>query len=140
MKKANNLGNKFGEIFNTVKNAREKISQALQENVVDIDTLNSIHRETLNFALLEEDIENIHTRIEQEGYSVLGSRLILDDKKELIEIKTYSKKGEKSFLNTISATVKGVTNILTEILDEMKTKGRAEISFKFDDWFDFYLI
>ena len=140
MKKANNLGNKFGEIFNTVKNAREKISQALQENVVDIDTLNSIHRETLNFALLEEDIENIHTRIEQEGYSVLGSRLILDDKKELIEIKTYSKKGEKSFLNTISATVKGVTNILTEILDEMKTKGRAEISVKFDDWFDFYLI
>ena len=133
MKKANNLGNKFGEIFNTVKNAREKISQALQENVVDIDTLNSIHRETLNFALLEEDIENIHTRIEQEGYSVLGSRLILDDQKELIEIKTYSKKGEKSFLNTISATVKGVTNILTEILDEMKTKGRAEISVKFDD-------
>ena len=133
MKKANTLGNKFGEIFNTVKNAREKISQALQENVVDIDTLNSIHRETLNFALLEEDIENIHTRIEQEGYSVLGSRLILDDKKELIEIKTYSKKGEKSFLNTISATVKGVTNILTEILDEMKTKGRAEISVKFDD-------
>jgi hypothetical protein len=51
----------------------------------------------------------------------------------LIEIKTYSKKGEKSFLNTISATVKGVTNILTEILDEMKTKGRAEISVKFDD-------
>ena len=133
MKKANNLGNKFGEIFNTVKNAREKISQALQENVVDIDTLNSIHRETLNFALLEEDIENIHTRIEQEGYSVLGSRLILDDKKELIEIKTYSKKGEKSFLNTISAKVKRVKNIPTDILDEIKTKGRAEISVKFDD-------
>ena len=133
MKKANNLGNKFGEIFNTVKNAREKISQALQENVVDIDTLNSIHRETLNFALLEEDIENIHTRIEQEGYSVLGSRLILDDQKELIEIKTYSKKGEKSFLNTTSATVKRVINIPTEILDEIKTKGSAEISVKFDD-------
>ena len=133
MKKANNLGNKFGEFFNTVKNAGEKISQALQENVVDIDTLNSIHRETLNFALLEEDIENIHTRIEQEGYSVLGSRLILDDQKELIEIKTYSKKGEKSFLNTTSATVKRVINIPTEILDEMKTKGRAEISVKFDD-------
>ena len=133
MKKANNLGNKFGEIFNTVKNAREKISQALQENVVDIDTLNSIQRETLNFALLEEDIENIHTRIEQEGYSVLGSRLILDDQKELIEIKTYSKKGEKSFLNTTSATVKRVINIPTEILDEIKTKGSAEISVKFDD-------
>ena len=133
MKKANNLGNKFGEIFNTVKNAREKISQALQENVVDIDTLNSIHRETLNFALLEEDIENIHTRIEQEGYSVLGSRLILDDKKELIEIKTYSKKGEKSFANTVSAKVKRVKNIPTDILDEIKTKGRAEISVKFDD-------
>ena len=95
--------------------------------------MNSIQRETLNFALLEEDIENIHTRIEQEGYSVLGSRLILDDQKELIEIKTYSKKGEKSFLNTTSATVKRVINIPTEILDEIKTKGSAEISVKFDD-------
>ena len=78
-------------------------------------------------------IKNIHTRIEQEGYSVLGSRLILDDQKELIEIKTYSKKGEKSFLNTTSATVKRVINIPTEILDEIKTKGSAEISVKFDD-------
>ena len=79
-----NLGDKFGKLFNTMKNAREKVSQVLQENVVDIDTLDSIKRETLNWDLLEEDIKNIHTRIQLDGYFVLGSRLILDNKKDLI--------------------------------------------------------
>ncbi|MGD1704740.1 hypothetical protein [Dapis sp. BLCC M229] len=116
-----------------MKNAGEKISQALQENDVDLDTFNSIEKEILNFDLLEKDIEKIHTKIERDGYSVLGSRLILDDKKDLIEIKTYSQKGENSFVNTVSAKVKQVSNIPPEILNEMKTKGRAEISVEFDD-------
>ena len=29
-----NLGDKFGKLFNTMKNVREKVSQVLQENVV----------------------------------------------------------------------------------------------------------
>lgn len=133
MSEQENLADKFGKLFNTVKNAGEKISQAFQENVVDIETFNSIQRETLNFDLLEEDIKNIHRKIEQEGYSVLGSRLILDDKKELMEIKTYSRKGEKNFVNTVSAKVKRVTNIPADILAEMKNKGRIELNLKFDD-------
>ncbi|NEP80316.1 MAG: hypothetical protein F6K39_20400 [Okeania sp. SIO3B3] len=128
-----NLGDKFGKLFNTMKNAGEKISQALQENDVDIDTFNSIEKETLNFDLLEKDIEKIHARIEQDGYSVLGSRLVLDNKKDLMEIKTYSQKGEKSFVNTASAKVKKVKNIPPDILNEMKTKGRVELSCKSDD-------
>ncbi|NES74195.1 MAG: hypothetical protein F6K24_57910, partial [Okeania sp. SIO2D1] len=100
---------------------------------VDIDTFNSIEKETLNFDLLEKDIEKIHARIEQDGYSVLGSRLVLDNKKDLMEIKTYSQKGEKSFVNTASAKVKKVKNIPADILNEMKSKGRVEISLKFDD-------
>ncbi|NET45648.1 hypothetical protein [Okeania sp. SIO2B3] len=126
------LGDKFCKLFNTMKNAGEKISQALQENDVEIDTFNSIEKETLNFDLLEKDIKNIHTRIEQDGYSVLGSHLILDDKKDLMEIKTYSQKEEKSFVNTVSAKVKKVKNIPADILNEMKTKGRVEISLKSD--------
>ena len=133
MSEQENLADKFGELFNTVKNAGEKIAQAFQENVVDIDTFNSIQRETLNFDLLEEDIKNIHRRIEKEGSSVLGSRLILDNKQELMEIKTYSQKGEKSFVNTVSAKVKRVTNPPPEIVAEMKAKGRVELSLKFDD-------
>ncbi|MDJ0516472.1 MAG: hypothetical protein F6K22_35350 [Okeania sp. SIO2F4] len=128
-----NLADKFGKLFNTMKNASEKISQALQENDVDIDTFNSIEKETLNFDLLEKDLEKIHARIEKDGYSVLGSRLVLDNEKDLMEIKTYSQKGEKSFVNTASAKVKKVRNIPAEILDEMKSKGRVEISLKFDD-------
>ncbi|NEQ72269.1 MAG: hypothetical protein F6K23_03760 [Okeania sp. SIO2C9] len=128
-----NIPDKVDKLFNTMKNAGEKISQALQENDVDIDTFNSIEKETLNFDLLEKDIEKIHTRIEQDGYSVLGSHLILDNEKDLMEVKTYSQKGEKSFVNTVSATVKKVRNIPADILNEMKTKGRVEISLKFDD-------
>jgi hypothetical protein len=133
MPEQDNLADKFGELFNTVKNAGEKIAQAFQENIVSLDTFNSIERETLNFDLLEEDIKKIHRRIENEGYSVLGSRLMLDQKKELMEIKTYSQKGEGNFVNTVSAKVKRVTNIPAEIVAEMKSKGRIELSLKFDD-------
>ena len=60
MPEQDNLADKFGELFNTVKNAGEKIAQAFQENIVSLDTFNSIERETLNFDLLEEDIKKIH--------------------------------------------------------------------------------
>ncbi|MDJ0555746.1 MAG: hypothetical protein QNJ68_15140 [Microcoleaceae cyanobacterium MO_207.B10] len=133
MTKEENVADKFDKLLNTVKNEWEKISQAVQENVLDTDTFNSIEEETLNFDLLEEDIEKIQTRIQQDGYSVLGSRLILDNEKDLMEIKTYSQKGEKSFVNTVTAKVKQVTNIPADILDEIESKGRVEISVKFDD-------
>jgi len=128
-----NLADRLGRLFNTGKKAIEKISQAWEENVVDIDTFNSIQRETLNFDLLDEDIKAIHREIEQDGYFVLGSRLVLDDRQELMEIKTYSQKGEKSFVNTVSAKVKRLINIPANILDEIKSKGRVELSLKPDD-------
>ncbi len=133
MTKEENVADKFDKFLNTVKNEWEKISQAVQENVLDTDTFNSIEEETLNFDLLEEDIEKIQTRIQQDGYSVLGSSLILDNEKDLMEIKTYSQKGEKSFVNTVSAKVKQVTNIPADILEEIESKGRVEVSIKFDD-------
>ena len=133
MAKEENVPYQLDKLLNTVKNEWEKISQAVQENVLDTDTFNSIEKEALNFDLLEEDIEKIQTRIQQDGYSVLGSRLILDNEKDLMEIKTYSQKGEKSFVNTVSAKVKKVSNIPADILDEIESKGRVEISVKFDD-------
>ncbi|GDZ95594.1 hypothetical protein PA905_40240 [Planktothrix agardhii CCAP 1459/11A] len=133
MSEKENLADKFGELFNTVKNAGEKIAQAFQENVVGIDTLNSIKSGTFNFDLLEDDVKGIHRRLELDGYSVLGSRLVLDYNKKLMEIKTYSQKGEKNFVNTVSSEVKSVTNIPADIVAEMKAKGRIELSLKFDD-------
>jgi tRNA 2-selenouridine synthase SelU len=133
MPEQDNLADKFGELFNTVKNAGEKIAQAFQENVVGIDTLNSIKSGTLNFDLLEDDVKGIHRRLELDGYSVLGSRLVLDSKNKLMEIKTYSQKGEKNFVNTVSSEVKSLTNIPADVVAEMKAKGRIELSLKFDD-------
>ena len=133
MSEQDNLADKFGELFNTVKNAGEKIAQAFQENVVGIDTLNSIKSGSLNFDLLENDVKGIHRRLELDGYSVLGSRLVLDSKNKLMEIKTYSQKGEKNFVNTVSSEVKSLTNIPADVVAEMKAKGRIELSLKFDD-------
>ena len=133
MNNTENLGDKFGKLFNTIKNAGEKISQAGEEQGVQVDTFSSIHRGTLDFGLLEADIKNLHRRIQQKGDSVLGSRLVLDQTKKMMEIKTYSKKGDHNFVNTVTAEVNRVINIPADILDEMKTKGRVELSLKFDD-------
>lgn len=133
MNNTENLGDKFGKLFNTIKNAGEKISQAWEEQGVQVDTFSSIHRGTLDFDLLEADIKNIHRSIEQKGDSVLGSRLVLDQTKKMMEIKTYSQKGDHNFVNTVTAEVNRVINIPADILDEMKTKGRVELSLKFRD-------
>ncbi|KOR33967.1 hypothetical protein AM228_26785 [Planktothricoides sp. SR001] len=133
MNNTENLGDKFGKLFNTIKNAGEKISQAWEEQGVQVDTFSSIHRGTLDFDLLEADIKNIHRSIQQKGDSVLGSRLVLDQTKKMMEIKTYSQKGDHNFVNTVTAEVNRVINIPADILDEMKTKGRVELSLKFRD-------
>lgn len=127
------LGDKVGKIFNTLKDAGERISQAWEEGAIEFDTFSSIENRTLDFDLLEDDIKKINRRLEQDGFYVLGSRLLLDDKQELMEIKTYSKKGEKSFVNTARAKITRVTNIPPDILEELKNKGRVELSLKFDD-------
>jgi hypothetical protein len=133
MNNTENLGDKFGKLFNTIKNAGEKISQAWEEQGVQVDTFSSIHRGTLDFDLLEADIKNLHRSIQQKGDSVLGSRLVLDQTKKMMEIKTYSQKGDHNFVNTVTAEVNRVINIPADILDEMKTKGRVELSLKFRD-------
>jgi len=133
MNNTENLGDKFGKLFNTIKNAGEKISQAWEEQGVQVDTFSSIHWGSLDFDLLEADIKNIHRSIQQKGDSVLGSRLVLDQTKKMMEIKTYSQKGDHNFVNTVTAEVNRVINIPADILDEMKTKGRVELSLKFRD-------
>ncbi|MBW4497987.1 MAG: hypothetical protein KME26_33985 [Oscillatoria princeps RMCB-10] len=133
MSEPENIGDKVWKIFDTLKTAGEKISQAWEEEVIEVDTFSSIQRGTLDFDLLEADIKKIHRRIEQKGASVLGSRLVLDERKKMMEIKTYSQKGEKNFVNTVTAEVKRVTNIPADIMAEMKSKGRIELSLRFDD-------
>ncbi|HIK09927.1 MAG TPA: hypothetical protein IGS52_06625 [Oscillatoriaceae cyanobacterium M33_DOE_052] len=133
MSNTESIGDKVWKIFGTLKNAGEKISQAWEEEVIEVDTFISIQRGTLDFDYLDADIKKIHRRIEQTGASVLGSRLVLDERQKMMEIKTYSRKGEKNFVNTVTAEVKKVTNIPADIVAEMKSKGRVELSFKFDD-------
>jgi len=59
--------------------------------------------------------------------------LVLDERKKMMEIKTYSRKGEKSLVNTVTAEVTRLTNIPADIVAEMKRKGRVELRLRFDD-------
>jgi secreted Zn-dependent insulinase-like peptidase len=135
MSEENILNNVWEKVTTSLKYAGKKISEAWKENAGEAETnkFSSIQRGNLDFDLLEVDIKKIQIKIELDGYSVLGSHLIIDDRQKLIEIKTYSQKGEKSFVDTVTAKVKGVTNIPSDILDELKSKGRVELSLKFDD-------
>jgi hypothetical protein len=128
-----NLGSKFKRLANTIKNFPKKILEALQENDNELSSFNSIKGEILDFDLLEDDIKNLYKKIGEDGNSVLGSRLVIDKNKDLIEIEIYSQKGEKSFVNTVTAKIKRVINIPSDILAEIKNKERVELSLKFDD-------
>ncbi|MCT7948181.1 hypothetical protein NG798_00045 [Ancylothrix sp. C2] len=128
-----NLGFKFNRLVNTLKKIRSKILEAFQDNDSDISSFNSIKGEILDFDLLEDDIKNIYKKNGEDGNSVLGSRLVIDKNKDLIEIEIYSQKGEKSFVNTVTAKIKRVINIPPDILAELKTEGRVELSLKLDD-------
>lgn len=127
-----NLVFKFNRLVNTIKKIPQKILKAIQENDID-SSFNSIKGETFDFDLVEDDIKNIHKKIEEDEDSVLESRLVIDKKKELIEIKTYSQKGEKSFVNTVTAKIKHMINIPPDILEELETEGRVELKLKLDE-------
>lgn len=131
-----NIFNKvWGKLTTSLKAAGKKISEAWEENTkeAETNTFSSIKHDTLDFDLLEADIKKIQIKIEQDGYSVLGSHVIIDNRQKLIEIKIYSQKGDDNFVNTVTAEVNRVINIPADILDEMKTKGRVELSLKFRD-------
>jgi hypothetical protein len=45
-----------------------------------------------------------------------------------MEIRTYTERSDKTFVNTIDAKVKRVTNIPSEILEELQKEGRVELN------------
>ncbi|MEB3883436.1 hypothetical protein [Lyngbya sp. CCY1209] len=122
----------FQRFLNNIKNIHEQISQAIQ-GYPKIETWASLEKKTLNFDLLEDDLKKIHRILKKDGASILGTRLILDDKKNLIEIKIYSQKGAKNYVDTTRAEIDRLKNIPPDIMEEIKRKGRVELNLKFDD-------
>jgi hypothetical protein len=84
----------------------------------------------LDFDLIEDDVRQIHRNLKARGNKVLGSHLILDDELNLMEIRTYTERGDKTFLITVDAEVRRVINVPRNILNEFTRRGRIEISLK----------
>ncbi|MFM5888685.1 MAG: hypothetical protein ACKPFD_03120 [Dolichospermum sp.] len=131
MDKQESLQDKFGKLFNNLTSIPKKLADAVEEGLKETPNLLCVQDGVLNFELIEEDVRRIQRDMKARGDKVLGSQLILDDELDLMEIRTYTERGDKTFVNTIDAKVKRVTNIPSEIFEELQKKGRVELSLKF---------
>ena len=84
----------------------------------------------LDFDLIEQDIAEMHNSLKKSGDTVLASRIVLDKEQDFIEILTYVKRKEKTFCVSAKSDVKRVTNIPSNIREELEVKGRIELTVK----------
>ncbi|MBD2490650.1 hypothetical protein [Aulosira sp. FACHB-615] len=130
MDKQKSLQDKFGKLFNTITSIPKKLADAVEERLKEPSNLISVQEGLLNFERIEEDVKRIQHDLKAGGDKVLGSHLILDDERNLMEIKTYTERGDKTFVITVDAEVKRITNIPSDVLEELKENGRVELSLK----------
>jgi hypothetical protein len=128
MDKQKSLEDKFSKLFNNIASISKQLSDAVEEGLKETFSLVCVKNGLLDFELIEEDVKQIHEAMKSRGDKVLGSHLILDNERDLMEIRTYTERSDKTFVNTIDAKVKRVTNIPSEILEELQKEGRVELN------------
>jgi hypothetical protein len=131
MDKQESLQNKFSKLFNNIASLPKQLADAVEEGSKETFSLVCVKNGLLDFELIEEDVKQIHETMKSRGDKILRTHLILDNERDLMEIKTYTERGDKTFVNTIDAKVKRVTNIGSDILEELQKEGRVELSLKF---------
>lgn len=131
MEKQESLQSKLVKILGTIEKGSRKISEAIQkEDVRDSYDLNSVKNGLLDFDLLETDVKELYKTLETKGKKVLGTHLILVDDEDKMELQIYTQKDDKTNRITITRQVERVTNIRDDLFDELKKKGKVEISLK----------
>ena len=132
-KKGESLHDKWSTLVAKVTDFPQKLADAIeegtQEALAETSNLSCLKKGVLNFDLVEDDVMQIHQRLRNQGNQVLGSRLILDDQSNLMEIQTYTKKGGRNYRTVNSVKVEKLENFPDEILDELEEKKRVEWSF-----------
>jgi hypothetical protein len=128
MDKQKSLEDKFSKLFNNIASISKQLSDAVEEGLKETFSLVCVKNGLLDFELIEEDVKQIHEAMKSRGDKILRSHLILDNELDLMEIRTYTERGDKTFVNTIDAKVKRVTNIPSEILEELQKEGRVELN------------
>ncbi|MBC1218736.1 hypothetical protein GNF10_30560 [Nostoc sp. UCD121] len=130
MDKQESLQDKFGKLFNNMTSIPKKLADAVEEGLKEPSNLVCVQEGLLNFDLIEEDARRIQGDLKARGDRVLGSNLILDYERKFMEIRTYIERGDKNFVIIVDAEVKRATNTPSDILHELKEKGRVELSLK----------
>ncbi len=132
MDKQEGFQDKFSKLFNTItsipKQFIDAVEEGLREGSQEASNLVCVREKSLNFELIEEDLKRINQDMEVRGDTVLGSHLILDDKQDFMEIRTYIERGGQIFVIPVNAEVNAVTNIPSDVLNELQQKGRVELS------------
>jgi hypothetical protein len=130
MDKQESLQDKFGKLFDTITSIPKKLADAVEDGLREPSNLVCVKDGLLDFERIEDDVREIHRNLKARGDKVLGSHLILDDQRNLMEIRTYAERGNKTFLIPVDAEVRRVINIPADVLDELKKTGRIELSLK----------
>jgi hypothetical protein len=131
MDKEESLQNKFGKIVTTFTGISKKMAEAFEEGMREPSNLICVRKGLLDFDLIENDIREIHRNLEAKGDKVLGSQLILDDKRNFMEIRTYTERDDKTFVITVDAEVKELINFRSDILEKLQKEGRVELNLEF---------
>ena len=122
------IPDKLKEISKTVEKSSRKIKDAVEKLFDKTSNLLCVQDGLLNFEHIEKDVKRIQTDMNATGDEVLGSYLILDNEHNFMEIRTYTQKDDKNFVNTVKAEVKEITNIPSEVKNELEEKGRIELN------------
>ena len=131
MENQEGLKAKFDRLSKTFASIPNKFSEAIQEGLQeDYRQLICMQQGVLDFDLIEQDITEMHNSLKKNGDTVLASRIVIDNKKDFVEILTYVKREGKTFSVSAKSDVKRVTNIPSNILEELKNKGRVELTIK----------
>jgi hypothetical protein len=132
-RKPENIEDKFNRLFETLANIPQKLADAVEEGLKEEPSsiyLSCVQEGLLDFDKLEDDVQQIHRNLTTRGDKVLGSHLILDDRQNLMEIRTYSERGDKTLVTKVDAQVKRITNVPPDVLQELKERGRIELNLK----------
>ena len=129
IKVQNTWNNLLGKVAKLPQRLIDAVEEGMQEAVTETSDFRSIRNGVLNLDLIEEDIKQIHHKLQIKRSKVLGSHLILDDQLNLVEIQTYTEKEGKTYRTVNSAKVQEIRNVPDKVLNELNQKRRVELSF-----------
>jgi hypothetical protein len=134
MDKQESLQDKFDKLYYTItsipKRLADAVDEGLKEGLGQSPNLVCVQEGVLDFDRINEDARRIQEDLKVRGDKVLGSHLILDDKQDFMEIRTYIQRKDEIFVIKVPAEVKQVINIPSDVLNELQQKGRVELSLK----------